>query len=384
MAMVTAVLFAVWYFNRQIPGLRLWTLSYLFGLLFSISFLQWTRLPPALSVVLTQCAVSLTGYLCLMGCHAYMGRPLPRHGRAVVFIAVLVGMALYFTLVQPHPGMRFLAASLGPGVFYGLSAATLAHGGMQAYPARYLTAIVMGAHGAFVLLRTLLFKLQMSLVQDADMVPALSQFVILEAIMALVLIAFGILMLANEFTHSALRRLAEMDPLTSVFNRRAFLTLLDKAISQARRRRAELPVLVIDLDHFKKINDTWGHQCGDEVLRHFVGLAASCLRREDLMGRLGGEEFAIALPLATREGARAVAERLCSLVGQHPAMTEHGPIALTVSVGVTLCAAGESPEGVLHRADAAMYQAKQRGRNRVEVWQPEPVPGGSRAAAASP
>jgi diguanylate cyclase (GGDEF)-like protein len=112
------------------------------------------------------------------------------------------------------------------------------------------------------------------------------------------------------------------------------------------------------------------------VLRHFVGLAASCLRREDLMGRLGGEEFAIALPLATREGARAVAERLCSLVGQHPAMTEHGPIALTVSVGVTLCAAGEAPEGVLHRADAAMYQAKQRGRNRVEVWQPEPVPGG--------
>ena len=77
MAMVTAVLFAVWYFNRQIPGLRLWTLSYLFGLLFSISFLQWTRLPPALSVVLTQCAVSLTGYLCLMGCHAYMGRPPP-------------------------------------------------------------------------------------------------------------------------------------------------------------------------------------------------------------------------------------------------------------------------------------------------------------------
>ena len=179
MAMVTAVLFAVWYFNRQIPGLRLWTLSYLFGLLFSISFLQWTRLPPALSVVLTQCAVSLTGYLCLMGCHAYMGRPPPRHGRAAVFIAVLVGMALYFTLVQPHPGMRFLAASLGPGVFYGLSAATLAHGGMQAYPARYLTAIVMGAHGAFVLLRTLLFKLQMSLVQDADMVLALSQFVIL-------------------------------------------------------------------------------------------------------------------------------------------------------------------------------------------------------------
>ena len=101
-----------------------------------------------------------------------------------------------------------------------------------------------------------------------------------------------------------------MDPLTNVFNRRAFLTLLDKAISNAQRTQTTLPVLVMDLDHFKKVNDSWGHRAGDDVLRHFVMLAQRCLRKEDVMGRLGGEEFAIFLPNAGAGGAIAVAERL--------------------------------------------------------------------------
>ena len=200
---------------------------------------------------------------------------------------------------------------------------------------------------------------------------------VLEALVAIVLVAFVILMLTNEFTTSALRRLAEMDSLTSVFNRRAFLTLLDKALSQARRTESELHVLVIDLDHFKRINDTWGHKCGDDVLRHFVGLAASCLRNEDVMGRLGGEEFAIVLPSANAAGAAAVAERLRALVASQPAMTEHGPITLTVSVGVTQCVMDESSETALQRADQAMYRAKELGRNQVHLQQaPTAAPAG--------
>ncbi len=365
--MVTTVLYAVWHFNRQIPGLRLWMLSYLFGALFSVHLLVREHLPEVVSVLLAQGSVSIAGYLCLLGSRAYMGRGRLWHGYGVGFIVLLVGASVYFTVVQPNVGLRFLLASLGVGGFYLLTARTLAHGGMQAYPARYLLAIAAATHGVFVLLRPLLFRLGGVLAPDADLIQALSQFVILEAIVALVLIAFCILMLTNEFTTSALRRLAEMDSLTSVFNRRAFLTLLDKALSQARRTESELHVLVIDLDHFKRINDTWGHKCGDDVLRHFVGLAASCLRNEDVMGRLGGEEFAIVLPNADAAGAAAVAERLRTLVASQPAMTEHGPIALTVSVGVTQCVMGESSETALQRADQAMYQAKQLGRNQVHV-----------------
>ena len=240
---------------------------------------------------------------------------------------------------------------------------------LQGFPVRYLVALSAAAHGVFLLLRPLVFRLGDALAPGADIVLALPQLIVLESIVASVLIGFGILMLTNEFTTSALRRLAEMDSLTSVFNRRAFLTLLDKALSQARRTESELHVLVIDLDHFKRINDTWGHKCGDDVLRHFVGLAASCLRMEDVMGRLGGEEFAIVLPSANAAGAAAVAERLRALVASQPAMTEHGPITLTVSVGVTQCVMDESSETALQRADQAMYQAKELGRNQVHLQQ---------------
>ena len=367
MAMVTTVLYAVWHFNRQLPGLRLWTLTYLCGFLFIIALQVHDQLPELVAVPLAQGAVGFMGYLGLLGARAYMGRGRLWHGYGAAAIALLVGASVYFTVVQNNFGLRFLISSWGAGAFYLLMARVLARGSLKAYPVRYLVAMAAAGHGAFLLLRPMMFRLGTEFAPDADLVLALPQWVILESIVASVLIGFGVLMLANEFTTSALRRLAEMDSLTSVFNRRAFLTLLDKALSQARRAQSDLPVLVIDLDHFKQINDTWGHKCGDDVLRHFVGVAVSCLRNEDVLGRLGGEEFAIVLPNADAQGAMAVAERLRTLVASQPVMTEHGPIALTVSVGVTLCVAGETSDAALQRADHAMYRAKDLGRNQVHV-----------------
>ncbi|MDZ7862703.1 GGDEF domain-containing protein [Acidovorax sp.] len=372
-ALVTAVLFAMWHFNRNIPGLRLWMLSYFFAFVFGVGLLARGQLPEVVSVVFSQASVSLAAYLCLLGARAYMGRPAVSHGYAAVAIGTLVLLAVYFTVVRPHLGMRFVFAGLGAGVFFLLTARTLAHGGIGLVPARYMFAAAAGGHGLFLLLRPLLFTLGDGPVDgplNATVVAQISQFVVLESLVALLLLAFGTLMLANEFITSELRHLAEVDPLTNVFNRRAFLTLLDKAMSHAQRTAGGgPPVLVIDLDHFKKVNDTWGHQCGDEVLRHFVLLANRCLRREDVLGRLGGEEFAIVLPNAGYEGARTVAERLCAMVAAQPMPTARGPIALTVSIGVTLCTAGDTPDAALQRADEAMYLAKKRGRNRVEVVQ---------------
>jgi diguanylate cyclase (GGDEF)-like protein len=372
-ALVTAVLFAMWHFNRSIPGLKLWMLSFLCAFVFSTSLLARGQLPEVVSVVFSQGAVSLAAYLCLLGARVYMGRRPVSHAYAAVAIGALVLLSVYFTLVQPHLGMRFVFAGLGAGVFFLLTARTLAQGVMGQVPARYMFAVTAGAHGLFLLLRPLLFTLGAGPAEEplnAALVAQISQFVVLESLVALVLLAFGTLILANEFITSELKHLAEVDPLTNVFNRRAFMTLLDKAMSNAQRTGGGgLPVLVIDLDHFKKVNDTWGHQCGDEVLRHFVLLANRCLRREDVLGRLGGEEFAIALPNAGYEGARTVAERVCAMVAAQPVPTARGPIALTVSIGVTLCAPGDTPEVALQRADEAMYLAKKRGRNRVEVVQ---------------
>jgi len=369
-ALVTTVLYAVWSFNRNIPGLRLWMVSFLLGSVFSVSLLVRDWFPEVVAVVISQGSVSLAAYLCLMASRMYMGRRPFSHWYAVVGIGALMVASVYFTVVQPHLGMRFVFVGLGAGICFLLTARTMADGGVRRVPARYLFALVAGLHGLFLLLRPALFKLAPVApggLPDEGLVTLVSQFVLLEAIVAVVLLGFGALMLANEFITSELRHLAEMDPLTNVFNRRAFLTLLDKAISAAQRTGTAVPVLVMDLDHFKNINDTWGHRAGDDVLRHFVMLAHRCLRKEDVMGRLGGEEFAIFLPNASAAGALAVAERLRALVEAQPVATGPQSIPLTVSVGVTLCAHGDAAGAALQRADEAMYLAKERGRNRVEV-----------------
>ena len=370
-ALITSVLYAVWFFNKTIPGLRLWMLSFLFGSVFSISLLVRDQIPEVLAVVISQGAISMAAYFCLLASRMYMGRRPLSHIYAVLGIGALISLSVYFTAVQPHPGMRFLLAGLGSGICFLLTAHTLAQGGMRRVPARYLFAMVAGLHGTFLLLRPVLFKLAAPTAVigqvDVNLVERVSQFVVLEAIVAVVLLGFGALILANEFITSELRHLAVVDPLTNVFNRRAFLTLLDKAISSAERTQTVVPVLVMDLDHFKKVNDTWGHRAGDDVLRHFVVLANRCLRNEDVLGRLGGEEFAIFLPNAGGGGAIAVAERLRALVEAQPLVTDQRPIHLTVSVGVTLCADGDTADAALQRADEAMYLAKERGRNRVEM-----------------
>ena len=369
-ALVTGVLSAVWLFNRRIPGLRFWAQALFCATVFCINLLLRDHVPLPLSVVLAQSSVALAAYLCLLGAREYMGRAPLGHGVALLALALLLGTALFFTLVKPNVQVRIALTGLVPGVLFIAAAHTLARGGFHKVPARYLFAATVGVHGAFLLVRPLLFKLAApadGAQPETGMVAALSQFVVLESTLALVLVAFGALMLTNEFITNELRHLAEVDPLTNVFNRRAFLTLLDKAISNAQRTQTTLPVLVMDLDNFKKVNDSWGHRAGDDVLRHFVMLAQRCLRKEDVMGRLGGEEFAIFLPNAGTGGAVAVAERLRAMVEAHPVVTEQRSIALTVSVGVTLCVGSESAGTALQRADEAMYLAKERGRNRVEM-----------------
>ncbi|WP_087745575.1 MULTISPECIES: GGDEF domain-containing protein [unclassified Acidovorax] len=369
-ALVTTVLYAVWHFNKGIPGLRLWMLSFLSGAVFCASLLVRDYVPEVLAVVLSQVSIAVAAYLCFLGGRAYMGRPPLPHAVAATAIVGVVAAAVYFTVVQPNLAIRFALAGSVSGVCFLLTAHTVARGGVRDVPARYLFSLVAGLHGLFLLLRQLLFRLAMPGSGEeagADMVVLLSQFVVLEATLSLVLMAFGTLMLTNEHITRELRHLAEMDPLTDVFNRRAFLTLLEKAISSAHRIQSDLSVLAIDLDHFKMVNDTCGHKGGDDVLRHFVGLASGCLRNEDVMGRMGGEEFVIFLPNASRAGTLSVAERLRALVASQPVLTDRGPIHLTVSIGATQYLPGDSSDALLQRADDAMYLAKAHGRNRVEA-----------------
>lgn len=176
---------------------------------------------------------------------------------------------------------------------------------------------------------------------------------------------------ARKQADRELKQLAQTDFLTNLANRRHFMELAEQELSRTLRYGGPLSVLMMDLDHFKNINDTYGHTIGDLVLQKFGGLVRQTLRDVDAVGRVGGEEFAIVLPQTDAEHALEVAERLCRLTADTEVALDQGrPLHFTVSVGVTtLAGSGNNIDTLLSQADQALYEAKNSGRNRVCVYQ---------------
>ncbi len=165
-----------------------------------------------------------------------------------------------------------------------------------------------------------------------------------------------------------LDRLSRIDPLTGAMTRRAFDQRLVEEIERARRFDHSMTLLMADLDHFKQVNDTWGHHAGDEALRGFgIVWATQEGRMHDLMGRIGGEEFALLLPETGIDAAVVAAERVREAVARHPIDLgiQGQRFYVTVSVGVAQLRASESASELIQRADRALYAAKAAGRNCV-------------------
>jgi diguanylate cyclase (GGDEF)-like protein len=162
--------------------------------------------------------------------------------------------------------------------------------------------------------------------------------------------------------------LATIDPLTKALNRRAFMRFSERELSRFKRDNSQLATLMLDIDHFKQVNDVHGHAAGDKVLAKMVSVAASVLRQEDLIGRLGGEEFAIVLVDADANAAMRAGERIRQAIKQVKFPSEAGPFNVSVSIGVSEPFYNEaSIKDALERSDAALYKAKRNGRDQVEL-----------------
>jgi diguanylate cyclase (GGDEF)-like protein/PAS domain S-box-containing protein len=172
----------------------------------------------------------------------------------------------------------------------------------------------------------------------------------------------------NAMLHTELQRIAITDPLTGLYNRRGLIELGRHEVERFQRFGQPLSAIMLDIDHFKNVNDTYGHSAGDQVL---CGLAERCralVRQIDILGRYGGEEFAILLPETDLFQASSIADRLRRAMEETPFFTEQGPVKLTISLGVSR--AGHNLTNLvslIEQADLALYQAKQKGRNRVEL-----------------
>ena len=171
--------------------------------------------------------------------------------------------------------------------------------------------------------------------------------------------------LAAESAVENLSKLAITDALTRIMNRRGITVALLDAMAQSERYSAPLCVAMADIDHFKPINDTYGHKAGDRVLTEVAGILADTLRMPDKVGRYGGEEFLIILPHTTLAGGRKIAERLRAAVSRWEFGVEAKKLKVTVSLGITQFRKGEDLEQLISRVDKALYEAKGGGRNLV-------------------
>ena len=280
-----------------------------------------------------------------------------------------------------------------------LSLAIVLAAGSAGAPVGYLTAIVAGvvalftAAMAWILLRPrrrasllqriigvndALFAVSVALWAASNLaseVPlgkqAAQETAYLAGYLLMIVNGFGFLLLCKQKDDAEMARMATTDCLTGLPNRHAFLERAESARQAAIRQRQPLALAMMDIDHFKQINDRFGHASGDEALTVFAETARATLRKYETIGRLGGEEFAMVLPNTPLQSALQAAERLRQAVRASTVITSGTPYTMTVSIGVVVLDPNEELSAALARADHALYAAKSGGRDRVEVGQPQ-------------
>jgi diguanylate cyclase (GGDEF)-like protein len=180
---------------------------------------------------------------------------------------------------------------------------------------------------------------------------------------------------ALQARESRLKYLADYDPLTGLMNRRAFMEQALAKLRMAALNGESCGIVMIDIDYFKKFNDTYGHLAGDAALKHFVKVISQAMRKDDFLGRYGGEEFMFFFCKADKQTGVAIAERLREKLVNSPVPMEGGPVSLAASFGVAMASDMEATvidekfiENLIHNADIALYHAKNTGRNKVVVF----------------
>jgi diguanylate cyclase (GGDEF)-like protein len=288
------------------------------------------------------------------------------------WILLFSGAALWLVLyripaVQGSWDLRMLLSS---GIITSYTWATAYEfwrGRSEPLVSRWPAIFMFFAHGALYLLRTP-FGAMLAPVNNQVFASVWITVLSFEALLFTIAIAFILLAMAKERTEHRHKTASLIDPLTGIANRRAFLQDAEAQLRQQATEPRPMAVMLLDLDNFKGINDRFGHAIGDRVLQMFAEVGSGCMRRYDIFGRLGGEEFAALLVDTSRERALAVAEQIRASFVEVTGMVEGKPVIATVSIGVVISYdAVLDLSALLAQADHALYRAKDNGRNRIEI-----------------
>lgn len=367
-AAMLGVLLLFFWRQEKIAALGWWGAAYILG---AASVALWTVGGAELGWELSL-AVNAVGFI---ACGLMWDAARAFHGRPANWIGVIAGPALWIAAVialDPiDPEMRMMLGAGIVAVYAALTAAELWRERRKSLRARWPAIAVPVMHGAVLMLPILMGDLF-----RPGNASSMSQVWVATFAAELVIYAVGtvfiIFMLVSERTVTAHKTAASVDPLTGLLNRRGFSEATGRMIEREAKAGRPVTVMIFDIDHFKSVNDRFGHATGDDVLQVFANVVVASLRITDLVGRVGGEEFAALLPCAMDE-ALVAAERVREAFETSGVAIDDVPLETTVSIGIAGGPANTELEVLMASADTALYQAKRGGRNRVEAATEQPL-----------
>jgi diguanylate cyclase (GGDEF)-like protein len=350
------------------PGIREWLAGDVALILAIPLLLLRGHISDVLSIVVANVLVALSGATLYAGFARFLQRP-PRWPLLSACVAITAPALAYWRYAVDSTPMRVVVSTVFTAAICMAIAALVARHRSEdrsRYP--YVATVwVAMIFAACQLIRGIYF-MTLDRVPNALTFDATANVVLLcvgAAIMPVMLMC-GMMMMHDALLSHA-RDAVNRDFLTGALSREGFVSVARGLLAQADNSRTPLACLIVDLDHFKSINDTFGHTGGDEVLRGFVGLVRSTLRAGDALGRIGGEEFAILMPGAALDHAQSLAERLRNAAVAHTVVTDKGMCRYSLSGGLAIRLPGETLDQLTMRADRALYQAKVSGRNTLCV-----------------
>lgn len=365
--LLCVLLTCTWLQNRSQRAVLYWAAVYVLMAVGMVMLAKRGVIPDFLSISVANGLVILAAGLNWAGARAFEGRATSVWWYAPPAVAWVVVSQL-----QPLAGninLRVIVVSVTLSAFLYLAAYEFWRGRGELLVSRWLAVIILGIYGSLMLLRV---PIALALpLPDSPALFASGVFglVALSTLLFINALAFVLLALTKERTELLHKQAAYIDPLTDLLNRRAFFASGEACFARQGRRQRPLAALVFDLDRFKQVNDRFGHAVGDRVLEHFSEAVRRELRATDIVGRLGGEEFAALLPDCSQEQALEAAERVrrAFAAAAADAMSDGG--GATVSVGVAMRGSDGTLAALLARADDAVYRAKGDGRNCIRVAQ---------------
>nr|WP_314364256.1 GGDEF domain-containing protein [uncultured Achromobacter sp.] len=328
--------------------------------------LQNTSAPWLVSVVVPNAAVGLALFSYYSGVRRLLGLSVPKHLMTLACLVALV-VLLAYTYVDWRIGPRIVAMSLLQMGFL-IAVAVTVQRNMPMHRSRYSYRFVWAValiSAAVCALRAAIYALDLAL-PESLMEPNVWNIAFLTlGVLIMPCLTLGTIMIIHDRMLADREQEANTDFLTGLMSRKAWWLQAERYCAQALRTRRPLTLLLLDIDHFKRINDTHGHVAGDAVLRHFGLLATATLRTGDHVGRVGGEEFGVLFPDMRGDAVLDVAARLLDSVRRTPCAHGGSTISYTFSAGVAEWVPGENLQVFFERADRKLYAAKAAGRNRI-------------------